>query len=95
MIVRSISISRKGDYGYGNVKYSDPLIAKVKLSGDQGEVELILDPDMSQRICAIVSEEFATAGRRVAEAMVADILTQSALPPPKPTPASIDDEIPF
>lgn len=80
MFVRSISISREGDYGYGYIDASKPFRAKVKLTGNNGEVELLLSPELSQSILSIVADEFAAAGRQTAEAMTADIFTQAALP---------------
>jgi hypothetical protein len=75
MFVRNISIMREGDYGYGAVNPTKPLLAKIKVEGQNGSVELNLSPDLSRRVVEIIAEEVAAAGRATAEAMTADILT--------------------
>lgn len=84
MFVRTINISRDGDYGsYGRVDPTKPLLASITIDGQHGEVKLRLSPEMSKRIVEIVADEVAAAGRATAEAMVADVLTVKALPDPE------------
>lgn len=85
MFVNAISIRREGYYGYGSGRAdpTKPLLATIEVQGQSGKVELILSPEMSQRIVAIIAEEVAAAGRATAEAMTADVLSVAALPGPR------------
>jgi hypothetical protein len=82
MFVTSISVRRDGYYGagYGKPDPSKPFKATVEVHGQHGKIELVLDPDMSKRIVALIADEVAAAGRATAEAMTADVLTAKALP---------------
>jgi hypothetical protein len=84
MIVRSISIRRVGDYGlYGTpVNASKPFQATIEVQGENGKVELLLSPDMSASIVAIIADEVAAAGRATAEAMTAEVFNVVALAAP-------------
>ena len=85
MFVRSINVSRDGDYGsiYDKVDASKPFIASIAVEGSHGEVKLRLSPELSQRIVGIIAEEVAAAGRATAEAMTADVLNVISLPSKK------------
>lgn len=83
MFVRSISIARENDYGFGAADPSKPFRAKIKVAGAHGEMDLLLSPEMSQRVVEIVADEIAAAGRAAAEAMTAEVLTVAALPKPE------------
>lgn len=80
MIVQRISISPRTYYSPPSAE--NPMIAKITIKGQQNETELALDPEMSQRILAIVADEFAASARRIAENMVAEVITATALPAP-------------
>jgi hypothetical protein len=75
MFVKSISIRRDGDYGYGPTDPTKPFLATIAVEGMLGKVELNLSPEMSERIVALLADEVAAAGRATAEAMVASCLT--------------------
>lgn len=86
MFVRSVSISREGDWDsdYGPApNLSKPFLATIKVHGQNGEVKPNLSPDLSTKIMAIIAEEVAAAGRATAEAMTAETFNVVALPKPK------------
>lgn len=93
MHIRSITITRDGDYGYGAVDASKPFTAKIKVVGRSSEMEIALDNAMSQRVLDLIAEEVAKAGREVANAMTAEVFQAVALPAPEAPVA--DDEIPL
>jgi hypothetical protein len=81
MIVRSINIAREGDYGqYGAVAATKPFIARIKVEGISGNVELVLSSDMSAAIVKLIAKEVAAAGKATAQAMTAECLNVVALP---------------
>jgi hypothetical protein len=82
VFVRSINIGRENDFGYGAMNPNKPFIAKIKVEGSTGTVELLLSPDMSKRVVDLIAEEVAAAGRATAEAMTAEILTVASLAAP-------------
>lgn len=83
MFVRSINIFRENDFGYSTPDPSKPFRAKIKVTGAAGEIDLLLSPEMSQRIVGIIADEVAAAGRATAEAMTAEVLSVAALPKPE------------
>ena len=83
MIVRSINITREGDYGYGTVDQTKPFRAKVSVHGVHGAVELLLPEDLSRQVVSLIAEQIAAAGRATAEAMVAEAFNAAALPAPE------------
>ncbi len=83
MFVRTISIRREGDFGYGQINPTKPFFATITVEGTSHKTELLLSAELSQRIVQIVAEEVAAAGRATAEAMTADILTLTALSAPE------------
>jgi hypothetical protein len=85
MFVRTINIGRENDYGYGHFNPQAPFIAKIKVEGSSGNVELNLSPELSRRVVEIIAEEVAAAGRATAEAMTAEILSIPALASPEAT----------
>ena len=54
---------------------------------------MVLSPEMSQRVVALIADEIAAAGRATAEALTVEALGVTALP--APTAPAADDEIPF
>jgi hypothetical protein len=94
MIVRSITIAREGDYGYGTCDTSKPLKAKLKLLGKNGEIELYLDEAASAKIIALVADEITAETKKVAEALTIEVLTQAEAVPQIEGPA-LEDEMPF
>lgn len=80
MHVRTISIRRDNDYGYGKIDLSRPFLATVAVEGLSGKVELALSPELSRRIVDIIADEIVAAGRATAEAMTAEVFTVQALP---------------
>jgi hypothetical protein len=85
MFIGQISIKREGYHGYGHGQFnaSKPFIATIEVFGSQSKTELILSPEMSRRIVEVVADEIAAAGRRTAEAMVAEAMDVTALPAPE------------
>lgn len=83
MIVKSISITREGYYGYGAIDARKPLRANVEIVGVSGEIKLALNPDMSKRIVDVIADEIVAASRATAEAMTAECLNTAALPKPE------------
>ncbi len=83
MIVRSICISRDGDWGQPSIDLTKPMRAVIKVQGQNGNIELNLSDKLSAGIIAIIAEEVAAAGKATAEAMTAEILTQASLPAPE------------
>ena len=83
MFVRTINIRREGDYGYGEVNPTKPFLATICVQGTNHKTELLLSPEMSERVVALIADEVAAAGRATAEAMTADILTVMALSAPE------------
>lgn len=83
MFIRTISIARDGDFGYGPIKADKPFLAKIQVEGQNGKTELYLSADMSLRIMEIVAEKVAGAGRATADAMVAEAMTYTLLPSPQ------------
>lgn len=75
MLVRSISIRRVGDYGsYHAIDASKPFQCSIATEDNNAKVELIVSPELSAKIVALIAEEVATAGKKTAEAMVADMM---------------------
>ncbi len=97
MHVRSLHMTRQGDYGsdYQRFDPTKPFNTVVKLEGDGNKVELQIPAEVSEKILALVADQLVEAGRRAAEAMVAKAFTVEALPAPEPAPTPLDDEIPF
>lgn len=83
MFVRSISVRRDNDFGYGAINLEKPFIATVAVEGQHGKVELALSTDLSRRIVEIIAEEMVAATRATAEAMTADIFTTKAIAAPE------------
>jgi hypothetical protein len=75
MKVRSISIRRDGDYGYGSTDFGKPLIAQVEVEGQHGKVQLNLSEELSKRVVEVIADELVAASRATAEAMTANVLT--------------------
>jgi hypothetical protein len=83
VILKSVNITREGDYGYGSVDPSKPFRATIAVSGTHGKVELLLSTELSRRIVEIVADEVANAGRATAEMMTAEAINGTALPAPE------------
>jgi hypothetical protein len=83
MFVRTIQIGRENDYGYSRFDPQAPFIAKIKVEGKSGNIELNLSPELSRRVVDIIAEEVAAAGRATAEAMTAEILSVPQLSAPE------------
>lgn len=75
MNVRSISVVRVGDYGYGRMDPSKPFQCTVTVEGQAGKIELALSPDLSKAVVDIIAGGLVAASRATAEAMTAEIFT--------------------
>lgn len=81
MFLARLSVHREGYFSdYSRADPAKPFRATIEVVGQSGKVELVLSPELSDRIVAIVAEEVAAAGRATAEMMTADALTIAALP---------------
>lgn len=85
MIITRISVTKDGysPYSYSKPKPDAPYQATIETLGSHGKVELSLSPELSRRVVEIIADEVAAAGRATAEAMVAEVLTGTALPAPE------------
>lgn len=80
MIIRAITVRRAGRYGaYGPTSEADPFEVAIEAVLPSGEIKLKLSPDLSQRVVELIADEVAEAGRRTAEAMVAQALQTQAI----------------
>lgn len=98
MHIRSVKITRKDHFGYAGEKLnpSKPFVCAVETESENGKMELMLSPHLSERILEIIAEELAASARETAEAMVASVFTSSATLIEAPMEAApVDDEIPF
>jgi hypothetical protein len=79
MFLNKLVIEREGYYGgHGKADPARPLRARVEVQGQHGKTELDLGPEASDRLIAIIADELTNAARATAEAMTAEIITQSA-----------------
>jgi hypothetical protein len=77
MSVNAISIRREGYYSssYGAPDPSKPFSCTIEIQGRGSKTELMLSPEISQRIVELIAEEVAAAGRAAAEAMIASVIS--------------------
>jgi len=80
MFITDIEVRREGYYGgsIGIADVSKPFVAKIGVKGQFGRVELILSPDLCQKMVALIADAVAEAGKTTAEAMTAEALTVAA-----------------
>lgn len=85
MFIGAISIRREGYFaGYGQrPDPQKPFLATIEVHGTRAKTEMVLSPEMSERIVALIADEVAASGRAVADAMVAEAMTFTALPAPE------------
>jgi hypothetical protein len=95
MFIGRVEISREGyiGNGYGKADPSKPFLAKIEVFGTRTKTEMVLSPELSARVVALVADEIAAAGRATADAMVAEAMDVTALPAPAPQTA--DENLPF
>ena len=77
MFIGAIEIRREGyiGHGYGSPDPSKPFLAKIEVHGSRTKTEMMLSPELSERIVAIIADEVAAAGRATADAMTAEAMT--------------------
>ncbi len=85
MFIGAIEIRREGYHGngYGKADPTKPFIIKIETYGSRNKTEMVLSPELSDRILAIVADEVVAAGREAAEAMTVEALNMVALPAPE------------
>lgn len=73
MHVASVKLIREGAYGYDNEKIDStkPFVCTVEIVGVTGKHTIHIGADVSKAIMALIAEQLATEGRRVADMMQA------------------------
>lgn len=74
MFVKAINIRKTGYFGYGKIDPAAPFQATIEIEGQNGKMELVLEADLSKRVLALIADEVASAGRKAAEMMTAEII---------------------
>jgi len=61
MFIGAIEIRREGyiGHGYGSPDPSKPFLAKIEVHGSRTKTEMMLSPELSERIVAIIADEVA------------------------------------
>ena len=80
MFVTNIHVTREGYFGYGKPDPTKPFKATVQVEGQHGKVELILAPDVSARLVALLADEIVAASKATAEMMTASVLEVAPTP---------------
>jgi hypothetical protein len=80
MELDSIKISRPWNYR----DLVDPFQCKVKFTGETGEVQIDLRPEMTRKLIALLADELVEAAMEVSKMMTAEIINgaQAAIAPP-------------